>query len=65
MAEIYITGALNTTPCEALDAVLYIQPIRQVGKIISTLTAVRLRDFYSWVDSSTGHSAILKEWLAC
>ncbi|KAL7726161.1 hypothetical protein ACLKA6_002663 [Drosophila palustris] len=59
MAEICITGALNTTPGEALDAILNITPIRQLSEEISTLSAIRLRDTNLWNEHPSGHSSIL------
>ncbi|KAL7725890.1 hypothetical protein ACLKA6_000657 [Drosophila palustris] len=59
MAEICITGALNTTPGEALDAILNITPIQQLSEEISTLSAIRLRDTNLWNEHPSGHSSIL------
>ncbi|KAL7724805.1 hypothetical protein ACLKA6_003654 [Drosophila palustris] len=59
MAEICITGALNTTPGEALDAILNVTPIQQLSEEISTLSAIRLRDTNLWKDHPFGHSSIL------
>ncbi|KAL7726147.1 hypothetical protein ACLKA6_002617 [Drosophila palustris] len=59
MAEICITGALNTTPGEALDAILNITPIQQLSVEISTLSAIRLRDTNLWNEHPSGHSFIL------
>ncbi|KAL7725011.1 hypothetical protein ACLKA6_001447 [Drosophila palustris] len=59
MAEICITGALNTTPGEALDAILNVTPIQQLSEEISTLSAIRLRDTNLWNEHPSGHSFIL------
>ncbi|KAM8702395.1 hypothetical protein ACLKA7_007726 [Drosophila subpalustris] len=59
MAEICITGALNTTPAEALDAILNITSIKQLSEEISTLSAIRLRDTNLWNEHPSGHSSIL------
>ncbi|KAL7724672.1 hypothetical protein ACLKA6_012330 [Drosophila palustris] len=59
MAEICITGALNTTPGEALDAILNITPIQQISIEISILSAIRLRDTNLWNEHPSGHSSIL------
>ncbi|KAM8714825.1 hypothetical protein ACLKA7_001228 [Drosophila subpalustris] len=59
MAEVCITGAMRTTPSDALDAILNIPPIRQISIEMSTLAAIRLRDLDYWKDHLTGHSSIL------
>ncbi|KAM8714804.1 hypothetical protein ACLKA7_001208 [Drosophila subpalustris] len=59
MAEVCITGAMNTTPSEALDAILNLPPIKQISAEISTLAAIRLRDINLWNDHQIGHSSIL------
>ncbi|KAL7724797.1 hypothetical protein ACLKA6_003646 [Drosophila palustris] len=59
MAEVCITGAMKTTPSEALDAILNLPPIRQISVEFSTLAAIRLRDLDYWNDHPTGHSSIL------
>ncbi|KAM8708087.1 hypothetical protein ACLKA7_015114 [Drosophila subpalustris] len=59
MAELCITGALNTTPSEALDAITNLPPINQISLEISTLAAIRLRDTLYWGAYHSGHSSIL------
>ncbi|KAM8702107.1 hypothetical protein ACLKA7_017672 [Drosophila subpalustris] len=59
MAEVCITGAMRTTPSEALDAILNIPPIRQVSAEMATLAAIRFRDLDYWNDHLKGHSSIL------
>ncbi|KAL7725186.1 hypothetical protein ACLKA6_017342 [Drosophila palustris] len=59
MAEVCITGAMNTTPSEALDAILNLPPIKQISAEISILAAIRLRDINLWNDHQIGHSSIL------
>ncbi|KAL7726637.1 hypothetical protein ACLKA6_010502 [Drosophila palustris] len=49
----------NTTPGEALDAILNITPTQQLSKVISTLSAIRLRDTNLWNDHPSAHSSIL------
>ncbi|KAL7743850.1 hypothetical protein ACLKA6_000255 [Drosophila palustris] len=56
---IFRTGAMRTTPSDALDAILNIPPIRQISIDMSTLAAIRLRDLDYWKDHLTGHSSIL------
>ncbi|KAL7725336.1 hypothetical protein ACLKA6_013514 [Drosophila palustris] len=58
MAEVCITSAMNTTPSEALDAILNLPPIKQISVEISTLAAIRLRDINLWNDHQIGHSSI-------
>ncbi|KAM8702118.1 hypothetical protein ACLKA7_017683 [Drosophila subpalustris] len=59
MAEVCITGAMRTTPSEALDAILHFPSIRQVSAEMATLSAIRLRDLDYWNDHLKGHSSIL------
>ncbi|KAL7744030.1 hypothetical protein ACLKA6_001260 [Drosophila palustris] len=61
MAEICITGALNTTPNDALDAILNFPPIQLTSQAVATLAAIRIRDTDNWGDFHSGHSLILKE----
>ncbi|KAL7725088.1 hypothetical protein ACLKA6_016161 [Drosophila palustris] len=61
MAEICITGALNTTPNDALDAILNFPPIQLTSQAVATLAAIRIRDTNNWGDFHSGHSLILKE----
>ena len=61
MAEICITGALNTTPNDALDVILNFPPIQQTSQAVATLAAIRIRDTNNWGDFHSGHSLILKE----
>jgi len=44
MAELCITGALRSTPTDALDAILNIRTLTQTGAERATMTAIRLRD---------------------
>ncbi|KAL7724401.1 hypothetical protein ACLKA6_008748 [Drosophila palustris] len=59
MADVCITGAMRTTPSEALDAILHFPSIRQVSAEMATLSAIRLRDLDYWNDHLKGHSSIL------
>ncbi|KAL7723990.1 hypothetical protein ACLKA6_001959 [Drosophila palustris] len=61
MAEICITGALNTTPNDALDAILNFPSIQLTSQAVATLAAIRIRDTNNWGDFHSGHSLILKE----
>ncbi|XP_043072259.1 uncharacterized protein LOC122322860 [Drosophila grimshawi] len=60
MAELCISGALRTTPSEALDAILDIPCLERQGMENATLTAIRLRESLAWTTQSTGHASILE-----
>jgi len=59
MAELCITGALRSTPSDALDAILNIRTLKQESVERATMAAIRLRDSGYWVSKPYGHSAIL------
>ena len=58
-ACILTTGALSTSPTEALNVLTHLLPLDLHIKTIATCSAVRLRDIGSWTTRPYGHSKIL------
>lgn len=58
-ASMCITGALRTTPRDALDAILYLLPPDLHIQYLATCSAVRLREMGHWLTKPYGHSRIL------
>lgn len=58
-ACICITGALRTTPRDALNAILHLLPADLHIKYLATCSALRLREIGYWREKPYGHSSIL------
>ncbi|XP_046811157.1 uncharacterized protein LOC124420850 [Lucilia cuprina] len=58
-ACIGITGAIRTSPSEALNTILHILPIDLHIMTISACSAVRLNSSGSWISRTYGHAKIL------
>lgn len=61
-AEIYISGALRTTPTAALNIILHLFPLDLLAKQIAANTAIRLKSTNQWYTFSGGHSTILENF---
>jgi len=59
MAALYISGALRTTPNEALNAILNLPSLDLAGKERAKLAAIRLGDTGQWKAQFYGHAKIL------
>jgi len=53
--------ALRTTATDALNTILYLQPLDLLAKSWASATALRLREAAAWTTGSTGHSNILSK----
>ncbi|XP_041449660.1 LOW QUALITY PROTEIN: uncharacterized protein LOC121404391, partial [Drosophila obscura] len=58
-AALCISGALSTTPTDALNAILCLQSLDLAGKEQAEIAAIPLRDSDQWVSHHTGHASIL------
>ncbi|XP_070855359.1 uncharacterized protein [Drosophila suzukii] len=61
MASLCISGALRTTPNEALNAILNLPSLDLAGMERAKIAAVRMRDLGQWKPQIYGHARILQQ----
>ena len=59
-AQLCISGALRSTPTDALNVILYLAPLDILSKGYALTSALRLRETKVWIDGQNGHSCIFK-----
>ena len=60
-AELCISGALTTTPTEALNVILHLPALDLIARSLALTTAVRLMETVGWTQSNSGQSSILNK----
>ncbi|XP_063975107.1 uncharacterized protein LOC135161459 [Diachasmimorpha longicaudata] len=60
LAMLGITGALRTTPCSALEALVFMQPPHLIIREEATKAAATLRLQGTWKGARNGHASVLR-----
>ena len=60
--ELCISGALTTTPTEALNVILHNPALDLISRSLVLTRAVRLREIVGWTHSNSSHSSILNKF---